>query len=266
MDVRSTLSVGVLLLFLLLPARAQSNSKDHDHPQHPHAYKHDNSLLEYTLKQINPSDFDYGSRWDEWRKAFVERTLENQYFWSNTVAVVFLACLLLTMFWQRNRQNRRDSAMAEVLAQYEHALTRANLQIQELTAENSALANAAVQKREEAGQPASAAPCSASGPSSEAEMPSSERAGIEPSRTAVVKANRRVQKQIQATDVGNQATLFAPEVDLMMTVNSLKQQLAHSEERNTMLQRRIASASRHKDPSHKLTGSNSLEGKSTTAG
>lgn len=156
--------------------------------------------------------------------------------------------------------------MTEVLAQYDHALTRANLQIQGLTAKNSALANAAVQKREEADQPASAAPLSASGPSSEAEMPSSERAVIEPSRTAVVKPTRRAQRQTQATDVGNQTTLFAPEVDLMMTVNSLKQQLAHSEERNTMLQRRIASASRHEDPSHKHTHSNSLEGKSTTAG
>ncbi len=266
MDVRSTVSVGVLLLCLLLPVRAQSNNKDQGHPPHPHAYKHDNSLVEYTLRQINPSDLDYGSRWEWWRKAFVERTLENQYFWSNTAALVLLACLLLTMVWQRNKQNRRDSATTEVLAQYDHALTRANLHIQELTSKNSALANAVVQKREDTGQPASASPFLASGLSPEAEVPSSERAGIEPSRTAVLRAGRRAQSQVRPTDGGNQTTLFAPEVDLMMTVNSLKQQLAHSEERNTVLQRQMASASRTKEPSHRHAGSNLPDGRSTTAG
>jgi hypothetical protein len=38
--------------------------------------------------------------------------------------------------------------------------------------------------------------------------------------------------------------LFQPDVDLIMTVNSLKQQLAHSEEERKKLQGRLATAGR----------------------
>ena len=72
------------------------------------------------------------------------------------------------------------------------------------------------------------------------------------------------QKPVQVTENGSQITLFTPEVDLMMTVNSLKQQLAHSEEKNTVLQRRIASASRNRE-SKKESGLNTLNVRSVAA-
>jgi hypothetical protein len=251
MDVRRTVSVGVLLLLIPSIAICQPDGKKLDQPAQMHAHKRDDSFLEYTLKQVNPTDVDYGSRGARWRKAFVERTLANRYFWSNTIALVLLAGLSLAMLYQRNSQTRRDWATADVLAQYEHALTRANVQIQDLTSKNHALAGAIAEKKEQARQSSFAPPLPREqSPATGATNP--ERPRIEPSRTAVSKEAQRTQKHLQATENDNQITLFTPEVDLMMTVNSLKQQLAHSEEKNTLLQRRIASTNRDRESRQNL--------------
>jgi hypothetical protein len=258
MDVRRTVSLGVLLLLIPSIALCQPNGKKQDQPTQPHAHKRDDTFLEYTLKQVNPADVDYGSRWAGWRQAFVDRTLANQYFWSNTIALALLAGLSLVILYQRNSQTRRVWATADVLAQYEHALTRAHVQIQDLTSKNHALAEAIADKKEQVGRSSSTPPLPREqSPARGAANP--ERPRIESSRTAVSKEAQRTQKHLQATENGNQITLFTPEVDLMMTVNSLKQQLAHSEEKNTLLQRRIASTNRDREsrqqhPSSKSSG------------
>ena len=266
MDVRRSTSIGVILVLSPLLALAQSGSKPPDQPSRPHAYKRDSGFVQYTLSQINPSDVDYGTRWERSRKALVERTLENRYFWSNATAVSLLACLCLIIVRQRNVQNRRDWATAEILAQYEHALNRANVQIQQLASKNCSLANAIADKREQAPEPLQPSPSLPDEQSATKEVSDTERWRIEPSRTAISKHPRRTQTQIQATENGNQIALFTPDVDLMMTVNSLKQQLAHSEERNTMLQRRLASTNRSREPREKQSGSNTVDGKSATTG
>jgi hypothetical protein len=263
MDVRSATSIGVLLVLSPLLALAQSGSKP-QYPSQPHAYKRDGGFVQYTLKQINPSDVDYGTRWERSRKALVERTVENRYFWSNATAVSLLACLCLIVVRQRNNQNRRDWATAEILAQYEHALTRANVQIHELTSKNCSLANAIADKRGQTPQLLPTSPSVSWEDLVTNEATSTERRQIEPSRTAISKHPRHTQTQVQATENGNQIALFTPDVDLMMTVNSLKQQLAHSEERNTELQRRIASTNRNRESREKQPNLNNLNGKSAT--
>lgn len=266
MDVRKSTSIGVLLVLSPLLALAQSGSKPQGQSSQPHAYKRDSGFVQYTLKQINPFDVDYGARWERSRKALVERTLENRYFWSNAIAVSLLAGLCLIIVRQRNSQSRRDWATSEILAQYEHALTRADAQIKHLTSKNCSLANAMADKREQAPELVPTRQSLSGEDSTTNEVNNVERRRIEPSRTASSKHSRHPQTQAQATDVGNQIALFTPDVDLMMTVNSLKQQLAHSEERNTVLQRRIASANRSREPREKQSGSNVLDSKSATTG
>jgi hypothetical protein len=257
MDVRRTVSVGVLLLLLPSIAPCQPNRNKQDQPTQLHAHKRDDSFLQYTLKQVNPTDVDYGSRGARWRKAFVKRTLANRYFWSNTIALALLAGLSLATLYQWNSQSRRAWATADVLIQYEHALTRANVQIQDLTAKNHVLAAAIVDKKEQARHSSSTPPLSREeSPAKGTANP--ERLRIEPSRTAVSKEAQPTQKHVQVTENGSQITLFTTEVDLMMTVNSLKQQLAHSEEKNTLLLRRIASTNRDRESRHKLSSSKAL--------
>ena len=264
MDVRRTALVGTFLFFLWSLALGQAQGKKHDQTGELHAHKRDNSFLQYTLDQINSTDVDYGSRLVRWRKALVERSLENGYFWSNTVALSLLVCLSLSVAYQRNVQHRRDWATAEIVDQYEHALGRANVQIEELTSKNHALAAAIAHKREQAMLSLSATPSIPEETSLTDEAAHTKRSRIEPSRTAVSKDARRTQKPVQVTENGSQITLFTPEVDLMMTVNSLKQQLAHSEEKNTVLQRRIESARRNREPK-KQSGPNVLDVRSMTA-
>ena len=106
------------------------------------AEKPADSFVDFVLKRINPSDKNYGQCIDEGRKLVLEETIENGYFWSNMVALGLLACLFVIIAYQHKRQARREWVMAEVLQQYEHALARANAQVDEATKRNHELMEA----------------------------------------------------------------------------------------------------------------------------
>jgi hypothetical protein len=247
---------------MLLPSVlcAQSDSNKHDRAARPLSVKRNESFFDYTLKRINPADIDYGSRWGQWRKAVVEETAKNRYFWSNVTAVGLLGYLFLIIVCQRNTQTRREWATAELLTQYSHALIRANAQILDLTSKNHDLANAATNAREQAIHPL--LPPNESPAMGELARPP--KFQITPSKTAASTDSARTPSRVQPTEAGKQIALFTPEVDLMMTVNSLKQQLAHSEERNTLLQRRMAATSGDRDPRQKPRGPKHVDENSTS--
>lgn len=247
----------IAVLFVLLPSVvcAQSDGKKHDRAARPLSVHRSESFFDYTLKRINPADIDYGSRWHQWRKAVIEQTARNRYFWSNVTSLGLLGYLFLIIICQRNNQIRREWATADLLAQYSHALARANAQIVDLTSKNHDLANAVTNAREQAIHPLS--------PPNESpamgELAGSAKFQITPSKTAASRDSAPTPSRVQATETGKQIALFTPEVDLMMTVNSLKQQLAHSEERNTLLQRRMAATSGDRDPRQKHRGAKHVE-------
>jgi hypothetical protein len=262
-DVRRIISTGLLSMCLSSLAWAQWVSNKPDNSSQPPS-RHRDSFLEYTLKQMNPSDTDYGSRWDKWRTVIVERTLQNGFFWSNLIAIGLLICLFLIIVCERNNEGKRAWAVSEVLAQYEHALTRANAQILDLTSRNHELAVAIADSKEQA---VKALPNSASISSEttvRTDLEGSAKPRIAPSKTSGSRDERRPQNHAQATETGKQIALFTPEVDLMMTVNSLRQQLAHSEQRNTILQRRAVSTSPDQISRKKPSGPKNAEDKSAT--
>lgn len=265
MDVRGIKSAAIVLVFLSSLACAQPQPAKQNEPSRPHVYKRSETFLEYTLKQFNPSDKDYGSRWERWRTAVVEQTVKEGYFWSNLTALGLLGCLFLIIVCQRNNQHKREWAAADVLAQYEHALVRANAQILDLTSKNHDLASVMADDREHTAKAVTNSSSGSNNLAAGTENDSSVRPRIEPSKTALSKDSRRHQDQIKPTETGKQIALFTPEVDLMMTVNSLKQQLAHSEQRNTLLQRRIVSAGRDRAPKEKQSGPKSAGDKTATA-
>ena len=266
MDVRGIVSAAIMFVFLSSLACAQLQpAKQNDPSRRPNSYKRSETFLEYTLKQINPSDKDYGSRWEWWRTVVVERTVKDGYFWSNLTALGLLCCLFLIIVCQRNNQHKRDWAAADVLAQYEHALARANAQILDLTSKNHEFASVMADARETAAKALTSSSFGSNNLVAGTEKDSSVKPRIEPSKTAISKDQRRHQSHIQPTETGKQIALFTPEVDLMMTVNSLKQQLAHSEQRNSVLQRRIVSTGRDRVPREKQSGPKSAGDKSATA-
>src|SRR3984957_7459013 len=107
-------------------------------------------FVDFALKRINPADKDYGQCLDEGRKMLLEQTMRNGYFWSNLVALGLLACLFVVIVYQHRVQTCREWTGAEMLAQHEHALARANAQVEEATSRNRGLMEALTAQRESA--------------------------------------------------------------------------------------------------------------------
>ena len=80
----------------------------------------------------------------------LEETIRNGYFWSNLVALGLLACLFVIIVYQHRVQTCREWTAAEMLAQHEHALSRANAQVEEATSRNRGLMEALTALRESA--------------------------------------------------------------------------------------------------------------------
>ncbi len=80
----------------------------------------------------------------------LEETIRNGYFWSNLIALGLLACLFVTIVYQHRVQTCREWTAAAVLAEYEHALSRANAQVEEATSRNRGLMEALSALRESA--------------------------------------------------------------------------------------------------------------------
>lgn len=207
------------------------------------AEKPADSLVDFALKRINPSDKNYGQCIDEGRKFMLEETIENGYFWSNLVALGLLGCLFVIVVYQHNRQARREWVVAEVLQQYEHALARANAQVDEATKRNHELMEALTGARESALRSPIALLERAeqeSNKSSPKRSSAAQSAEVTAMRSSPVSAKTETAKAggngVKPT---SQISLFKPEVDLIVKVNSLEQQLGRSQEQEKHLRRQL---------------------------
>jgi len=251
MDVNRTSRVVVAGLFLaMLPLLcfAQARPSGYDPAAQAQSPRQKDGFVDFALKRINPADKDYGQCLDEGRRLLIEETIKNGYFWSNLVALGLLACLFVIIVYQRRVQTCREWTAAEMLAQHEHALTRANAQVEEATSRNRGLMEALTTLRESAlrsqappgeAQDRPAPPTvrsrTSSIPASQVATPKNGNAATAPSRSARAAA---------ATPPANQIGLFKPEVDLVMKVNSLEQQLGRSQDEAKLLRRQLNESDR----------------------
>jgi len=227
--------------FSLVVQQAQRQSYD-PASQRP-AEKPADSFVDFALKRINPSDKDYGQCIDEGRKLVLEETVENGYFWSNMVALGLLGCLFVIIVYQHNRQARREWVVAEALQQGEHALARANAQVDEATKRNHEQMEALTAARESALRSPIAL---LERGEQEGNKGSSKRStAAQPAEVTTVKSGPVSTKTETAKGGGNgakptsQMGLFKPEVDLIVKVNSLEQQLGRSQEQEKHLRRQL---------------------------
>jgi hypothetical protein len=251
MDVSRISRIAVAGLFLAnMPflCSAQARCSNYDPAGQAQSAKQKDGFVDFTLKRINPSDKDYGQCLDEGRKILVEETVRNGYFWSNLVALGLLACLFVIIVYQRRVQACREWTTAEMLGQYEHALSRANVQVEEATSRNRDLMEALSALRESALR-------SQSPPGEAQDRPalqtvrtptSSTQAGqVSPPKNGnTTSAADRSASAATATRPANQIGLFKPDVDLIMKVNSLEQQLGRSQDEAKLLRRQLNEADR----------------------
>ena len=181
------------------------------------------------------------------RNLLLAETIENGYFWSNVVSLGLLGCLFILVVYQQKHLNRAEWKSAEIVAQYEYALKRANVQVADATKRNSEIIEALVGLKE-------LTACTPSARTNNSEAPlarqSRPRPADPPASTAEPPKNG-TNKAINATatttagaDAAAQIGLFKPDVDLITRVNSLEQLLARSKGRENELVRQLNEAGR----------------------
>jgi hypothetical protein len=238
------------LLLAMLPFRCfpQSRRSGYDPAVQAQSPRQKDGFVDFALNRINPADKDYGQCLDEGRKMLVEETIKNGYFWSNLVALGLLAFLFVLIVYQHRVQTCREWTAAEVLAEYEHALSRANAQVEEATNRNRGLMEALSALRESVLRPQASPgetqdrPALQTVPSRASSIQASQVASIKSS--TAISAPGRAARAATATAPANQIGLFKPDVDLIMKVNSLEQQLGRSQDEAKLLRRQLNESDR----------------------
>jgi hypothetical protein len=244
-DVKTTIRVILVPLMVLASAPSswpQAARSTYDPAANERPSKPRVGFVDFTLKRINPSDKDYGQMIAAGRNLLLAETIENGYFWSNVVSLGLLGCLFILVVYQQKHLNRAEWKSAEIVAQYEYALKRANVQVADATKRNSEIIEALVGLKE-------LTACTPSARTNNSEAPvarqSRPRPADPPASTAEQPKNG-TNKAIKATatttagaDAAAQIGLFKPDVDLITRVNSLEQLLARSKGRENELVRQL---------------------------
>jgi hypothetical protein len=241
----SRIAIASLLLattgafsFAVMQPRPSYNSAS----QHP-AGKPPDSLFDFALKRINPSDKNYGQCIDEGRKIVLKETIENGCFWSNIIALALLGCQFIIIVYQQQRQTRRERIVAETLLQYDHALARANARVDEATKRNQELMEALTGASESA--PRSPIALLERGEQEGNKGGPKRGTAAQLAEVSAAKSPPAGVKAENAKAGGNGAKAtsqippFKPEVDLIVKVNSLEQQLGRSQEQEKHLRRQL---------------------------
>lgn len=197
------------------------------------------SFVDFTLHQLNPTDKDYGKCLEESRVLAVDETIKSGYFWSNVVSLGLAICLIIIVIYQHRQRENREWDVAGVLQQYSNALARANTQVDLLTTRNHELAEALTITRE-----STLLLPVFSDERKDLESETSRKAHMSTSvvgsdLNSAAAAPKPGQGTVYAPVASSQMGLFRPEVDLTLKVNSLEQQLEHSQEQQKHLRRQL---------------------------
>ncbi|MGB8129851.1 MAG: hypothetical protein WCG81_08660 [Candidatus Angelobacter sp.] len=239
--------VPLIVLALAPSSWPQAAKSSYDPAANERRSKPHAGFVDFTLKRINPSDKDYGQMISADRNLLLAETIENGYFWSNVLSLGLLGCLFILVVYQQKHLNRAEWKSAEIVAQYEHALKRANVQVADATKRNSEIIEVLVGLKESTVYAPSARTNNNEAPVARQSRP---RPADPPASTAESPKNG-TNKAVKATatttagaDAAAQIALFKPDVDLITRVNSLEQLLARSKGRENELVRQLNEAGR----------------------
>lgn len=227
-------------------AVTQAPRSSYDPAQQGAPQKPRQGFVDFTLQRINPSNKDYGRCLEEAREIVLEETIRNGYFLSNAMTLGLLTCVFTIVVYQNRQRIRREWALAEVLQQYEHALTRANDQIDGATKRNHELMEALTAARESTPRlPVISVEQRATvSPQTSAKRPTGvQTVGAGTATTSVASVGAKASKENgNGIASANQMGSFRPDVDLILKVNSLEQQLERSQEQQKQLRRQLTQA------------------------
>lgn len=233
----------VVLLFVTgvaVPTWPQNARSRYDPAFNGRPSKGRDGFIEFTLKRINPADTDYGNLVAEARGLLVSGTIENAYFWSNAVSLGLLGCLFVLVLYQQKRLNRSGWSTSDALAQLEHALARANSQVEETGKRNQRLTDSLSVLRESAprGNLVPAASVADTG-SIAVTRPTAQKKTPIASGNGEINSRSTGSATVRKSSGENQIELFAGNGDLIMKVNSQEQQIVALQDQAKLLRRQL---------------------------
>ena len=93
----------------------------------------------YVLGKINPENRDYGATIESSRHCLEEHTIDDLYFWSNVVTLVFLSGLAAVVFLQWRALDKRELIAASLIAQLWNGRVSDRIEIERRTAQFNGL-------------------------------------------------------------------------------------------------------------------------------
>lgn len=240
----STIVLVVFVLAILTSLGfAQTRASNYDPAPQQRSTVHPKSFLEFTLARFNPQNEDYGQCLSEGRTVLLHETINDGYFWSNLVALALLCCFLAVIIYQRRVLARREWSTTEVLTQFEQSLGGCQAKLTIAFQKNRELAEILAATQELVTR---TTPLPIPSPGQVFSPPATIRPSTPKATasTAVTSGAAKPENWHQPTapkpaHPTNQMRLFSPDTDLIMKVNSLEQQLAHSQRDNHALRQRI---------------------------
>ena len=232
-----TRSAQVCLLVAVAVSIATAQRSKFDPAGSQPAKQHD-SIVDFTLKQINPGDKDYGECITEARRMALDESIKSGLYWSNLVALSLFALSLLTLAYQVREQARRERIVAGILCQYHNSWVRARSVASDLAAKYNALvasANAAAESQLRQAMPE--AVTSASG----AVRPPS-NGGSNAPIVASRAAETTVTKPFTASRLTAPNATPVQAVDLISSNNALQHQLELARQREQNLRQQLNSS------------------------
>jgi hypothetical protein len=109
--------VVVFLMSAVTAGGLQADRSAYDPMAHQAQAKQPTAIIETTLAGINPQNRDYGVEVGEWRKAILEDTLHQIYFWGLIVLAMSLGISIAGNGWLLRERERRLSISADVVTQ-----------------------------------------------------------------------------------------------------------------------------------------------------
>ncbi len=223
--------ISVLLVVTTGVATAQRSRYD---PGAGNDSKPREGFADFALKQVNPTDRDYGECIAEGRQMLVQETVQNTLFWSNLAALGMLSLSVLLILYQWKEWQRRELIAATGLAQLYNALRWAKRQANEAFQRHSALIEARNTDAEK--QLREAGPRKESPANDAQSRPALQNAStLNPAQVSGTSSHPMPARHSEAMlssahKPPHSSRNVAPDGDLVVKVNSLQHQLAAAQE------------------------------------
>ena len=118
------------------PARQERKAATSLYQRQPgaHLYEQKDNFFDGSTKLVNPKDIDYGTMLEQRRRAFLEASLTNPFFWYSALTTAFLIVLMLAYGVRVMDEKRKLWRAAEILTDVwndgEHARATAHSAIE----------------------------------------------------------------------------------------------------------------------------------------